>query len=235
MSDPPRERPVGRDARSVSRSVIDPLRAVGSTREGLAALAGGPRDGATDQPSASSGRNRLANDARGAIGANSSVAMTFVLAVVLLAGGLSIAYADDLSSGGERSQYTEFSLLTETDDGRLVADGYPTEIRSGESAELHVSIGNHEGGSIAYTVIVKLQRIDGAGESGAVADETELGRFERRVDAGETAVHEHSVRPETTGTDLRLAYLLYKDEPPEDPTMADAYRAVHLRIDVTDE
>jgi uncharacterized membrane protein len=41
------------------------------------------------------------------------------------------------------------------------------------------------------------------------------------------------VTPTLTGQRLRLAYLLYRGSPPPDPTVENAYREVHLWINVS--
>jgi uncharacterized membrane protein len=42
------------------------------------------------------------------------------------------------------------------------------------------------------------------------------------------------VTPRTTGERLRLQYLLYLDDPPENPTAENAYRSVHHWVNVTE-
>ncbi len=143
------------------------------------------------------------------------------LVVAVLGVGLALATTDS----GER--YTEFYLLSEDPEtGELVADELPTELTVGESAELHVGIGNNEQTGMEYTVVTQLQRVDGS-----VTDRTELDRFELTLEDGETREQPHVIEPTMEG-ELRVAYLLYVDDPPEEPTEDDAYRSVHFWIDV---
>jgi len=53
----------------------------------------------------------------------------------------SVGYAVAVPKEGE--SFTEFYLLTEGEDGELVADGYPTEFVRGEGQPLVVGVGNN--------------------------------------------------------------------------------------------
>jgi uncharacterized membrane protein len=167
-----------------------------------------------------------------------------VLAVLLAAG--SVAYAVYVPAEGE--SFSEFYLLTETDDGELVADDYPEELVVGEPAELVVGIGNEEHSSQTYTVVVQLQRVevvngtgpDGAGSNATnvteveVLERQELDRYTVTLLDGETWHHTHSVvAPGMAGEDRRLKYLLYRGEVPDGELTAEtAYRDLHLWVDV---
>ncbi|QKY20485.1 DUF1616 domain-containing protein [Halolamina sp. CBA1230] len=168
-----------------------------------------------------------------------------LVASVLLAVG-SVGYAVAVPQQGEA--FTEFYLLTENEDGELVADDYPTEFTQGESESLVVGIGNHEHQSETYSVVVALQDVrientsgntvndsDGGGNiSIAVEEEEELRRFQTQVAHNGTWHLQHNVTPTMTGEQLRLTYLLYKGEAPEDPTVENAYRELHLWVNVSD-
>lgn len=142
--------------------------------------------------------------------------LVFVAGVLVLAA--SIGYAAVTPAGGE-DPFTEFYLLTETDDGQFRAENLPHEFSRGESRSLYVAVGNHEGRPVEYTVVVQL-----AGD--------ELDRFGVPVEAGETKRVERSVTPGQTGERLRLSFLLYRGEPPASPTPENAYREVHLWVSV---
>lgn len=166
---------------------------------------------------------------------DSDVAMALVLTIAMVTGITTVGFAAELSGGPAEggSGYTELSLLTEDENGTLVATDYPLEYRRGEARTVYVSVGNREGETLEYILIAKLQRVDETGESTVVQEETELARSEQQIQAGETYQFEHDVRPSMTGSDLRIVYLLYEGQPPETPTTDNAYRSVHLRINVT--
>lgn len=161
-------------------------------------------------------------------GLNVAIALMVVFAVV----GVGAAVA--LPKEGE--QYTELYLLSEdSESDSLSASDYPSNFTAGESRDLYVGIGNHEGRSTTYTVVVELQRLEADGGDRTVAEETRLDRFETTVAPNETERLRRAITPTSTltGENLRLAFLLYKGEPPSDPTVSNAYREVHLWVTVS--
>jgi uncharacterized membrane protein len=153
-----------------------------------------------------------------------------VIGIVVAAATIGVTAATN--ENGER--YTEFYLLSggaETEGA--VADGYPVEVTSGDSAAFVVGIANHERESITYTVVVQLQRIDTAADDRAITERVVLDTFEVSVDSGDSVEREHVIEPTLEGEDLRVTYLLYAETPPEDPTAENAYRSTHAWIDVT--
>lgn len=162
---------------------------------------------------------------------------TDVLLSVVLVGSLllatgSVAYAVAGPNDGE--SYTEFYLLAENENDELVADGYPTEFVRGDAQSLHFGIDNREGGATNYAVVVELQRVRTTNGSVTVLEERRLDETQVRVGGGASKTVEHQVTPSMTGEDLRLTYLLYVGTPPEDPTVENAYRSLHLRVDVSE-
>jgi len=174
-----------------------------------------------------------------------------LVASVLLAVG-SVAFAVAVPPQGE--QFSEFYILTEDDDGELVADGYPTTFVAGESAPVVVGIGNNEHETTEYSVIIELQVVEqiendsagGAVDSGETATNTtaenttemvvverdRLGELSTTLEHNETWHQTHELSPTQTGEDLRIQYLLYRGDPPENPTQENAYRDLHLWVDV---
>lgn len=127
--------------------------------------------------------------------------------------------------------YSSLALLTEGEDGAVAGD-YPAELTVGEPSELLVDVENHEGDRTAYTVVVQLQRVGDDGE--AVEERRELERFQRTVPPGEQWRHRHTVTASAPGDQQRLTYLLYRGEPPAQPTTRNAYRTVHVWVDVVE-
>lgn len=150
---------------------------------------------------------------------------------VLLAVG-SVAYAVAVPPQGEA--FTEFYLLTETDDGELVAAEYPEELTAGANTTLTVGVGNNEHQPMDYTVVVQQQRVEVINNSTRVRERAELARYQTAVAANETWHHQHTIQPTFTGDRLRLQYLLYRGAPPATPTNATAYRELHLWVNVTE-
>jgi uncharacterized membrane protein len=164
-------------------------------------------------------------ETRGDAVVNVLLAVSVVLAVS------SIGYAVAVPKQGEA--FTELYLLTETDDGELVADGYPTEFERGTGKPIVVGIGNQEHRPVNYTLVVELQRVSVQNNSTRVIAERELRRFDLRVEHNETWHRRHVVTPTMTGERLRLAYLLYTESVQAEPTLDNSYREVHLWVNVT--
>ncbi|WEL20603.1 Membrane associated protein with extracellular Ig-like domain [Halorhabdus sp. BNX81] len=174
-------------------------------------------------------------------------ALNVLLIVSILLATASVAYAVAVPKQGDG--FTATYLLTESDDGDLVADNYPTNFTVGEPQSLIVGVSNHEHERTDYTVVVELQNVtlltnesaqvdrirQNATRSGAVSihvDRTvELDRFTVPLSHNETWHHEHAVTPPFAGDDLRLTYLVYRGDPPADPSTKSAYRWLALRVD----
>jgi len=159
--------------------------------------------------------------------------LNVALAVVLLFAMTSVGYALVDQQNGE--QYTELYLLTRSSDGELVADGYPSDLVASESQPLTVGIRNHEHERTSYTVVTELQRIDSADGSTTVVEEERLDSYSVTLAANETARQERVLTPTLTGDRLRMVFLLYRGDPPTDPRVDNAYRWVHLNVNVTSQ
>lgn len=159
--------------------------------------------------------------------------LTAILILGVLLAVSSVGYATMTS--GNNNQFSAFYLLTENENGELVADGYPSEFIRGEGESLVVGISNHEYDTINYTVVVQLQRIETKTDEIYVLERHELHRFQTQLNHDETWNYNHEITPNITGEDLRLTYLLYKEEPPDEPTQKTSYQSLHLWIDVDDD
>ena len=184
-------------------------------------------------------------DSTGATLLNVAVLVSLVVALALVAFQ---PFGSPVSGG-----FSEYQLLAEGDDGDLAATNYPTELTEGEAGDpIFVQIQNHEGQAMEYTVVAQLQEVDvdeqapdGGGEtpdeahpnaderSLNVTQTSELDRFDVSIPAGESRTVEHEPTPPTTG-ELRLVYLFYEGDVPDEPTEETADETLHLWIDVTD-
>ena len=175
------------------------------------------------------------------------VVLNVLLVLSILLAVSSVTYAVAVPKQGET--FTEFYMLTEDEDGELVATDYPTEFVAGEGQELVVGVGNQEHEPVEYTVVVQLHRVEFETEDGEtpenvsngtanvtavrVVETEELQGFEAQLDHNETLQRPYTVRPTMTGENMRLTFLLYRDSPPANPTVDNAYRELHLWVDVT--
>lgn len=149
--------------------------------------------------------------------------LAVIAALLLAAAYLSVSIA----MPPESPEYTTATLLTEDDDGELVADGYPDRLGEGESAELVFRLENRESREVDYQVFVQLQRV---APDGSVIEDTRLDRYERTVPAGQPWDESHSVTSTMSGDRIRLAYLVYIDGVPAEPTVDNAYRSLTLWV-----
>lgn len=185
--------------------------------------------------------------------------LNVLLAVSILLAVGAVGFAIVVPPDGER--FTEFYILTEDENDDLVAANYPTEFELGESQPVVVGIGNNEHETLEYTVVVQLQEMEhvinesaeGQSQAGetdgltenengtginetVILEQDELDRFTTsELPHNETLHITQDIQPTMTGENLRVQFLLYRGEPPEEPTRENAYRDVHLWIDVHEE
>ena len=160
--------------------------------------------------------------------------LNIVLVVVVLVAVGSVGYAVAVPSHGE--SFSELYYVTETDDGELVADEYPTEFVQGKAKPLVVGIGNHEHSRTNYTLVIVVQDVESTGlndSQARVRSQKELGRYTTTLSHNQTEHRQVQIRPTMTGQRLRLQFLLFKGDAPADPTAQAAYRTTHLWINVT--
>jgi uncharacterized membrane protein len=130
------------------------------------------------------------------------------------------------------SQSSELALLTETKDGDYVSADYPTQPQIGQSEQLVVSVENHESEWTAYSVVLVQRMV----KDGDTIEAERLATHRETVDPGETWYQPHEIEPADglVDSNQRLTYLLYRGEPPADPTVENAYRTVWITVDVID-
>jgi uncharacterized membrane protein len=157
-----------------------------------------------------------------------NMALVLSVVVALTTVGFAVAAPQD----GEH--FSNLSLLTRGENGNYVSEGYPTNITAEDSKPVFISVQNHEDKATEYTVVAQIQRVKQRPNGGArVTEREEIGRFDHRVSAGETWQTRHDIDPTMTGEDLRLVYLLYKDDPPSNPTASNAAQHTQIWVNVT--
>lgn len=170
-----------------------------------------------------------------------SLAMADSRSETLLSVGLAIAVLFAVGTFGfaviapqDGETYTGFYVLSEDDDGDLVAAEYPDTFTTGEPQQLHTAIENFEHEVTDYEVVVQIQRVDRSNQEAVVTEYSEIDRFSTQVENGDRWVDERSLTvPEGwAGSDHRIQFLLYKDSAAEQPTAENAYRDLHIWIDV---
>ena len=182
--------------------------------------------------------------------ADATLNVLLVVAIVLATS--SVVYAVAVPQQDE--QFTEFYVLTENETGDLVAADYPEELVAGQPEPIHVGVENNEYETIEYTVVVQLQEVEleegqtpTAGQNNTtvttvvVTDRAELDRYSTTVPHNESDIRRHNLSvdagtaSEFEGQDRRVKFLLYRDEVPAQPTADNAYRDLHLWVEVRAE
>lgn len=160
-----------------------------------------------------------------ALGTRSSFAQfsAVLLAVALIVSSGAVFAA--IANPPAENDFTEFYVGTEDENGTVATAEYPETL--GDGPPLVFGVTNHESTVEEYVVVVQLQEVD---TDGTVTSRQELDRFQNTVAVGETWHQDHSLQSTETGDERRLQYLLYREEPPETPTEANAYRTVHVWV-----
>jgi uncharacterized membrane protein len=145
--------------------------------------------------------------------------------VMLLFAAMNLTAA--MVSPPQSPEYTTAVLLTENDQGELIADGYPDQLRAGETTDLVLQVENRESRAVNYEVIVQIQRVSA---DGTVTELSVRDRFERTVASGSVWKQDHRVTSDMSGDRVRLAYLIYKGDAPAEPTIGNSYRNLTLWV-----
>lgn len=162
-------------------------------------------------------------------GREATLNVLLVVGVVLAASSATLAIAVP----GEGERYTEFAVGTTNETtGEFVANDYPTQFVRAESKPLAVSVTNKERRTQNYTVVVELQDIERRGDERTITQTVRVAEFSTRLQHQNSTTREIQVRPAMTGENLRLTLLLYRGSPPTEPGVENAYRHLHLWIDV---
>jgi uncharacterized membrane protein len=154
-----------------------------------------------------------------------STLQSAVMVIALLALASAVVFAGATPNG---ESYSEFYLLSENDDGELVASDHPSTIPAGEGQPIHVAIENEEGETMAYDVVVM------AHPNGSAANSERLDGFDVQLDDGEHAVVERTVAPSTAAEETRLTFLLFKGGSHAEPSLETADESLQIWVDVVD-
>ncbi|HET7323032.1 MAG TPA: DUF1616 domain-containing protein [Halococcus sp.] len=154
--------------------------------------------------------------------------LNIVLILAILVATASMTYA--LAVPKDAASYTGFSVGTQNN-GQFTVHDYPDSFTVGEPQPLTARIENHERQPMDYTVVIQLQRTSDTGE---VLARDKLDQFSTpTIPENRTWQRQHTVTPTIAEDNLQLTYLLYKGDVPQNPTERNAYRSIHLTIDVS--
>lgn len=157
-----------------------------------------------------------------------ALSIALIISIVLALGSFGFAVATPID--GE--QYTDFHLLTESEDGTYVSANYPESADRNEPLALTWGIENHEGERTAYTVVAVVERMAVSDDDHRRIEMAELHREETVLDPGDRELHDHEIASPLIGDSLRISYYLYRDSAPETPSEETAYRHLHVWVDI---
>lgn len=160
--------------------------------------------------------------------ADAALSVLLVVSIVAVGG---VVVADALAPTGPSS--ADLFVLAPNGSGQPMADNYTTTLTRGRPQPIVIGVTNPGETSKNYTVVTVLQRLSATNDTVRTVSETRLDTFTLRVGANETVRERRAVVPPVVGPDLRLAFLLYRGQPPSHPTVENAYREVHLFVNVT--
>lgn len=158
-------------------------------------------------------------------------ALTVILALSIVFAGGAIGYsqfADSQSTG-----LTELYVLNKSSADGGTATDFRTELAQGTSTSFSVVIGNAEGNDIDYTIVVQLQHVKRTGHETIVQERRQVSQHRVMVPSGDTRELNETITPSTPGN-KRVVYLLYRGDAPENPQIQNAYREVHLWLEVNE-
>ncbi|OIB57187.1 DUF1616 domain-containing protein [Natrialba sp. SSL1] len=149
------------------------------------------------------------------------------VAIVAAVGALLIGLIAPLSAGG----FTQLALYSDDGGGELVAGELEDEVDPGEPVPATIEIENQEGEDVTYTVVVQQQVL----ENGVVTERAALETRTVSVADGEQALEEFDVVPAAEPDEtVRIAVLLYDEEPAGEPTAEDAIADTNFWVTVTE-
>lgn len=136
--------------------------------------------------------------------------LTVILVISIIIAASMIIYVITTPKIGEK--FTEFYIL----DSNGKVDNYPVDLVIGVPFELIVGIVNHEYNDINYTMQVEL-----------AADVLTSQQF--RLSHNKTLEEKIALIPDKTGTDMKIEFLLFKENNFNEP-----YMSLHLWVNVTE-
>lgn len=157
-----------------------------------------------------------------------AIVIVVISLVIAMAGITNVAEPVD-----NTEVYTEFYILSSGNERDGQATNYTTDLVSGQESSLIVGIRNHEQRTRNYTVVVRLQEMRVQGNSTDPIASEELTRFRTRLAHGETEKRNVEFIPSDIGERLRLQFLLYRGDPPDQLSADTAYRETHLWVTVS--
>lgn len=161
-------------------------------------------------------------------GASVAVSLTLAASVIIALGVFGFTMAMPQTGAGS----TDLHLLTLDEEGEPVAADYPETVALDETVTVHVGVDNQEYERTSYTLIVRLETLEEGGGSDDIDQADEIHEETFELDHGERWLEPIEISPTLEDDDVRVSFLLYKDDPHFFVDQRTAYRHTHIWIDV---
>lgn len=151
-----------------------------------------------------------------------------LLTTFVIAAAVAVVVAGITAIGGgyqARDAGTDFYLLSSDGDAGARSTAHPTSIARGENQSIRIGVRNNANRPIDYTIVTVSRQ---AGENTVISANRILRRMSVTVPGNEIRTITRRVRPGTQAN--TVVFLLYRNSPPENPTVSNAYRATRLRV-----
>ncbi|ADI75131.1 Protein of unknown function DUF1616 (plasmid) [Methanohalobium evestigatum Z-7303] len=141
-------------------------------------------------------------------------ALSIILVISIIASIATLAYVVTTPKQGEK--FTEFYVLGPNG----MADDYPTELEKGEKGTVIIGITNHEYEKTEYTLKMQLEN-----------NTLPIDNNAKTIALKHNQTWEDTLKftPHNTGTNMKLEFLLYKDN-----NFTEPYRNLHLWVNVSE-
>ena len=154
-----------------------------------------------------------------------TLAVSILLVVAVGFFAASVGYAATSTTAGD--QYSELTLLDAN--GQTFAANATAETGTNETPQdVWVSVRNHEGQTMTYTVVVVEQTVSNDGGEWTVDGQTERDRFALTAGNDEMASELYTISSIADGDQTRLVWLLYPDDVPASPSTENAPYYVYV-------
>jgi uncharacterized membrane protein len=159
--------------------------------------------------------------------------VSIVLVLSVLLAFVSLGAALLVPQSGE--SYTGMALLSGAGEDGAVAADYPATLVRNEPTEFVVLVQNREGSAMEYTLVISEQWMTGDGESATVDRERELSRRSLHVPADHDQRVQLDLMTSDTGSNLRIAFYLYRGTAPGDVSDRSSYRQLYVWVEVVED
>jgi len=160
---------------------------------------------------------------------SSRLLLVLVLVAVLASTSLVVLSVD---SPDDTERYTELYVLPFSEQETETFGEFPARIAVNESIDVVLGVENDEHTRVEYTLVVLEQRTELQDEERTVVEANVRRRFDFSLPRNESWRTQYTYTPESQGTSVRVAFLLYKGAPPTEPSIESAYRETHFWVDV---